>query len=202
MSLAVGDSLVSSISVATVGSRTRWLFNTSADSPVESVSILTASRRRCLPTPSGRPMSVGTPDPLLAEPPPRPPARLASVSSTPSFTEYESHFRRPWIDALFFNFDSPVNDMPDYSREIARAVSMAWLLVLLDRPPEQRESLLVYLVQYGVDLSGLVERGHPGWPAHGGHGNGRKLPIVAAGVLLEQADLQHPPGVSGRTCRR
>jgi hypothetical protein len=75
---------------------------------------------------------------------------------------------------------------------------MAWLLVLLDRPPEQRESLLVYLTQYGIDLSGLVERGHPGWPAHGGHGNGRKLPIVAAGVLLNEPDLQHPPGRFGQ----
>jgi hypothetical protein len=199
VSLAVGDSLVSSISVATVGSRTRWLFNTSADSPVQSVSILT-SVAAPLPPDAFRPSYVGRNAPIFYSRNLRRDLlpRLASVSSTPSFSEYESHFRRPWVDALFFNFDSPVDYMPDYSREIARAVSMAWLLVLLDRPPEQRESLLVYLVQYGIDLSGLVERGHPGWPAHGGHGNGRKLPIVAAGVLLDQVDLQHPPGRFGQ----
>jgi hypothetical protein len=199
VSLAVGDALASSISVATVGSRTRWLFNTSADSPVQSVSILT-SVAAPLPPDAFRPSYVGRNAPIFYSRNLRRELlpRLASVSSTPSFSEYESHFRRPWIDALFFNFDSPIDYMPDYSREIARAVSMAWLLVLVDRPPEQRESLLVYLVQYGIDLSGLVERGHPGWPAHGGHGNGRKLPIVAAGVLLDQVDLQHPPGRFGQ----
>jgi hypothetical protein len=199
VSLAVGDSLTSSISVATVGSRTRWLFNTTADSPVLSVSILT-SVAAPLPPDAFRPSYVGRNAPIFYSRNLRRDIlpRLASVASTPSFTEYESHFRRPWIDALFFNFDSPIDYMPDYSREIARAVSMAWLLVLLDRPPEQRESLLVYLTQYGIDLSGLVERGHPGWPAHGGHGNGRKLPIVAAGVLLNEPDLQHPPGRFGQ----
>jgi hypothetical protein len=199
VTLAAGDSLVSSISVATVGARTRWLFNTTADSPVHSVSILT-SVAAPQPPDAFRPSYVGGGAPIFLSRDLRRDLlpRLGSVASTPSFAEYESHFRRPWIDALFFNFDSPIDYMPDYSREIARAVSMAYLLVLLDRPPEQREALLVYLVQYGIDLSGLVERGHPGWPAHGGHGNGRKLPIVAAGVLLDEPDLQRPPGRFGQ----
>jgi hypothetical protein len=193
INLVAGDSLVSSISVSTVGSRTRWLFNTSADSPVASLSILT-SVAAPQPPDAFRPSYVGRNSPIFFSRNLRRDLlpRLAAVASTPSFAEYESHFRRPWIDALFFNFDSPVDYMPDYSREIARAVSMAYLLVLVDRPPEQRESLLVYLTQYGIDLWGLVQRGHPGWPAHGGHGNGRKLPIVMSGTLLENIAMQRP----------
>ena len=67
--------------------------------------------------------------------------------------------------------------MPDYAREIARAVGNAGLLLSLDLPPEQKEPLLVYLTQYGIDLWGLVQAGHPGWPAHGGHGAARRGPV-------------------------
>jgi hypothetical protein len=87
--------------------------------------------------------------------------------------------------------------MPDYSREIARAVGIAGLLLSLNYTAEQKEPLLVYLTQYGIDLHGLVLRGHRGWPAFGGHGSGRKFPIVFAGTLLEQTGLQRPPGAYG-----
>ena len=39
-------------------------------------------------------------------------------------------------------------------------------------------------VQVGIDLAGMIRSGHPGWTAWGGHGSGRKLPIVFAGLLL------------------
>jgi hypothetical protein len=71
-------------------------------------------------------------------------------------------------------------------------VSIAGLLLTLNYSTEAKEPLLVYLTQYGIDLYGLVQAGHPGWPAHGGHGNGRKLPIVLAGTLLEQPGMQQP----------
>jgi hypothetical protein len=107
----------------------------------------------------------------------------------PSLAEYQRHFRRPWIDSLFFSFDAPTEYMPDYGREIARAVGNAALLLTLDYTPKQKEPLLVYLTQYGVDLAGLVRAGHPGWPAHGGHGSGRKLPLVFAATLLGAPEL-------------
>jgi chitodextrinase len=187
VSLAPGDSLVSSISVDTVGATQRWLFNTSADSPVKSVSILT-SLSAPQPPDAFRPSYVGKGAPIFYSRNLRRDLlpKLAPVSSTPSLAEYQSHFRRPWIDNLFFSFDTPIEYMPDYAREIARAVGMAGLLLSLNYTAEQKEPLLVYLTQYGIDLYGLVQRGHPGWPAHGGHGSGRKLPILLAGTLLEQ----------------
>jgi hypothetical protein len=69
-------------------------------------------------------------------------------------------------------------------------MSFAGLLLTLDFPAEQKEPLLVYLTQYGIDLYGLVEQGHTGWQAHGGHGSGRKLPIVLAGLMLNQEKMK------------
>ena len=48
----------------------------------------------------------------------------------------------------------------------------------------------VNFVQYGIDLLGIVRAGHPGWPAHAGHGSGRKWPILFAGVMLGDEEIQ------------
>jgi hypothetical protein len=191
--LVPGDSLVSSISVETVGATKRWLFNKETGSPVKTISILT-SVTAPQPPDAFRPSYVGRGAPIFHSRNLRRDLlpRLAKVAGTLSLAEYEQHFRRPWVDSLFFNFDSPIDYMPDYSREIARAVGNAGLLLSLDFTHQQKEPLLVYLTQYGIDLWGLVQAGHPGWGAHGGHGSGRKLPIVLAGTLLEQAAMQRP----------
>lgn len=198
VSLQPGDSLVSSVSVDTIGSQQRILFAKATGSPVKSVSVLT-SVSAPQPPDAFRPSYVGRGAPIFHSRNLRRELlpRLAPVSGTPTLAQYEGYFRRPWVDNLFFNFDTPIEYMPDYAREIARATGIAALLLTLDYTPEQKEPLLVYLTQYGIDLHGLVQAGHPGWPAHGGHGSGRKLPIVLAGVLLEQPALQAPPGRYG-----
>jgi hypothetical protein len=104
--------------------------------------------------------------------------------------EWADRFQRPWIDTCAFNFDVPAEYMPHYGREVARAVGIASLVLMCDFPAEQKERLLVNFVQYGIDLLGIVRAGHPGWPAHGGHGSGRKWPIVFAGILLGDPEIQ------------
>jgi hypothetical protein len=191
--IAPGDSLVSSRSVATVGSHERWLFDRPHGSPVASISILT-SVAAAQPADAFRPSYAGHGSPVFLARNLRRDLlpRLAPVAGTPSLAEVTEHFRRPWIDAVFFGFDAPAEYMPDYGREVARAVGMAGLLLTLNIPAEQKEPLLIALVQYGIDLSGLVAQGHPGWPAHGGHGSGRKLPIVLAATLLGEPSLLRP----------
>ena len=80
--------------------------------------------------------------------------------------------------------------MPHYGREVGRAVGIASLVLMCDFPPEHKERLLVNFVQYGIDLLGIVRAGHPGWPAHGGHGSGRKWPILFAGIMLGDREIQ------------
>jgi hypothetical protein len=115
---------------------------------------------------------------------------LTPVAHSPPFSEFEGYLRRPWVDSVFFSFDVPAEYMASYGRENGYLMSFAGLLLTLDFPAEQKEPLLVYLVQYGIDLYGLVQRGHTGWPAWGGHGSGRKFPIVLAGLLLGQDQMK------------
>ena len=69
---------------------------------------------------------------------------------------------------------------------------MSTLLLLLDFPREQKEKLLLGTVQRGIDLWGILQAGYPGWQAHGGHGSGRKWPIIFAGIMLGDEAMQHP----------
>jgi len=66
---------------------------------------------------------------------------------------------------------------------------IAALLLCTDLPSAQKEPLLVNYLQVGIDLAGMIRAGHPGWTGWGGHGSGRKLPIVFAGLLLGDAQL-------------
>ena len=106
--------------------------------------------------------------------------------------DWADRFQKPWIDVCFFNFDAPVEYMPNYGREIGRAVGIASLLLMLDYPQKEKERLLINYVQYGVDLWGIIQDGHRGWPAHGGHGTGRKWPILFAGIMLGDEEMQFP----------
>jgi hypothetical protein len=101
-------------------------------------------------------------------------------------------FQRPWIDVSFDGLTSPVENMPQYGREIARAAGSGALLLCCDIPKKDKEKLLINMVQTGIDLWGAVQDGHHGWPAHGGHGHGRKLLIVLAGFMLNDADMMSP----------
>jgi hypothetical protein len=89
-----------------------------------------------------------------------------------------------------FLFDAPALYMPSYGQHIAFADSYVGLLLELNFPPDQKVNLTNYFVQYGVDLYGCVQAGY-GWPAFGGHRSGRKMPIVFAGVLLNNASMKN-----------
>jgi len=112
------------------------------------------------------------------------------VQHVPPLSEFEGYLKRPWVDSVFFSFAVPSEYMASYGRENGYLISFASLLLTLNFSPSQKEPLLVYLTQYGIDLYGLVERGHTGWQAHGGHGTGRKFPIVFAGMMLNEGSMK------------
>lgn len=101
-------------------------------------------------------------------------------------------FQRPWLDTCFDGLSSPVENMPEYGREIARAAGIGALLLCCDYAGDEKESLLINMVQVGIDLWGAIEAGGHGWPAHGGHGQGRKFMVVFAGYMLNSADMMNP----------
>jgi hypothetical protein len=99
--------------------------------------------------------------------------------------------QRPWIDHVYAWHSRELHaseNMPGYGREIGRAVSLAALMLCSDLPRKQKEPLALGLIQIGIDNWSVATRSvrgeAGGWPAAGGFGNGRKLPIVMAALLL------------------
>lgn len=194
-----GDALTSSISVATIGTIKQVMRPEQATiSPVRTVSVLT-SVSAPLPPDTFRPSYCGRQSEFFYSRNLRRGLlpRLAPVAGTPALAQFAGYLRRPWIDTLYFGFDAPVEYMPDYGREVARVAGNAALLLTLNFPDADREALLVYMVQRGIDLFGVISAGHPGWHPHGGHGSGRKLPIVFAGVMLGDSRMHDPPANFG-----
>lgn len=87
----------------------------------------------------------------------------------------------------------PRYNMPDYGASIARDNAVAVLRLLLDDfdiHNKSHKAALVNYLQMGVDLEGMALNG-VGWPADGGHGNGRKLPILFTGWMLGEESFDH-----------
>lgn len=193
-----GDALVSTISVDKMDTETRWLFpSKNSNSPVEVAAVLTCMDKE-VSADAFRPSYCDITNivyyaenlnkDLLPQ--------LECDLDPAMLEEWVEHFQKPWIDVCFFGWDAPRGYMPDYGRDVARAGGIAALMLMVDfqgeKEKELREKLLIHFVQYGIDLWGAVRMGYPGWPAHGGHGNGRKLPIVFAGIMLGDEQMQSP----------
>jgi hypothetical protein len=192
--LKPGDTLISAISTESGKKYPMWLREQgSHKSPVRSYAVLTVLDRAPAaeafrPSYGDRKQKIYYARDLKRDLLPS----LARVPAAPDIREFAEHFRRPWLDVCFFGFDAAADYQAAYGREVGRAVGLASLLLMLDFTSEEKEPLLLNLVQYGIDLWGLIKNGHPGWPAHGGHGSGRKWPILLAGILLGDPDMQSP----------
>ena len=83
----------------------------------------------------------------------------------------------------------PVKNMePYYHHDYSSAMA---LLVLLDIP--ERKELNYRLIQYGIDLYSISLSNGDAWRQYGGFGNGRKWPILFAGIMLNNKPMQSPP---------
>jgi hypothetical protein len=194
ITLKPGDTLVSSISLAQIHSLPEVMRTSDMSaSPVSTVSVLTVlaaapSADAFRPSYCDKNQAIYHADslqrdllPTLAPPNP---------VGTPTLAQFETYYRRPWIDTNAFLFDAPAQYMPSYGQHVAFADSYASLLLMLNFPAAQKVNLTNYFVQYGIDLYGCVQAGY-GWPAFGGHRSGRKLPILFAGILLNNDAMKN-----------
>jgi hypothetical protein len=186
-----GDSLASSISLkkdekVVYGYHGGEVRGKGDNSPVKTIAVLTCVAEP-MPADAFRPGYAGH-DPKIYL------ARDLKRDLLPKFTQpqgvenaarFADLIARPWTDTCFFSFDVPQFSMPNYAQGNAMILGDAALMACCEGfKAEDRERLLDRIVQIGIDYYSLVSKGHPGWNAHGGHGSGRKLPIVLAGVLL------------------
>ena len=120
--------------------------------------------------------------------------RLAPVSNTPALATVERYFERPWLDHVPHwpaRFLHPLDNMPDYGREMATQVGIGALMLHLNLSDAAKEPLLIRYAQLGIDLYGIAQDGGDhNWPPAGGHTSCRKWPILFAGLMLNDAVMR------------
>lgn len=94
----------------------------------------------------------------------------------------------------------PSNNMPDYGGSMAVTLGLLSNIVLLDYPQEILEPIVIRLIQYGIDVYGTIKY-YGGsnvlsvstqgalWMGGGGHGHGRKWPMIFAGLMLNDFNI-------------
>ncbi len=188
LELKVNQSLVSAVCHGEGEGKTRW-----GTRPMKYIAVLTCLAEPAAPT-DFRPPYVGVDKPLYSSLNLRRDLlpKLKPVQDTPNLAQVaNARFSRPWIEfpvgwsagAIRGQWES------GYGREKAVDVGGAGLLLCLD--PEEvgdKELLIIGMVQTGIDLYHNLESGGR-WPCDGGHAMGRKLPILIAGLLLDDKDM-------------
>ena len=189
LTLKPGDSLVSTASVDKIGEKTPDTVRRQyCRGPLRTAVVLTCLAK-APPADAFRPGYVGTwrkpftvsqlRRGLLPQ--------LKAPGAVPDIKGYERDLERIWLDHMrqWVNRKMhPLENMPDYGREITNIVSDVALLVLLEDPQRQRETLLLRYVQKGIDYYGVTRSDGDLWIANGGHNSGRKWPILFAGLML------------------
>jgi len=169
--MSPGDALVSTISKGKIKRSSHY-------SPVGGVAILTCLKAP-VPADAFRP---GYMDPektiylarnLKRELLPR----LARVEKTPDPARLARYFSKPWLEYNLFHEDwAPHQASRGYGQGLSRIGGSVALVLCLDFTPEEKEPLLVGYCQFGIDLWGMLKRGHKGWQAYGGWNSGHKHP--------------------------
>ncbi|MEN9921466.1 MAG: hypothetical protein RLZZ517_444 [Candidatus Parcubacteria bacterium] len=127
---------------------------------------------------------------------------FAPVANTPSLSIVEGYFEKPWQTMYEGNQEqsmSAYGNMPDYGRDQAHQVSDGLLSLHLNYSDSQKEKLYIRMVQYGIDVYGSVREVEninsrlTTWGffrGSGGLNNGRKAPMVLAGLALNDSKIK------------
>jgi hypothetical protein len=128
--------------------------------------------------------------------------RLAPVADTPAIETVAGYFERPWLDyhpGYSARYLHPSNNMPDYGRDMSSQMGIAALMLHLNYSDSEKRELLINYLQLGIDLWGIVEAGGTSnWVPNGGHANGRKWPILFAGLMFGDTSMQNLGPGDGR----
>lgn len=121
--------------------------------------------------------------------------KLAPAGAVPSWPQFERYFERPWLDnitSFYYQYTMPSDNQPSYGREWNRITAIASLMLMLDVPQEQKQKLMIGMVQLGIDSAAMARLGH-NYMGDGAHWGGRKWPILFAGLMLDDKALQTVP---------
>lgn len=118
--------------------------------------------------------------------------RLPDPTNIANLAEVSARFERPWFDHVTGwtgDYAHPKNNMPNYGREIAYVIGDALLMLALDNDTEAHQTLLIRIIQLGIDLHGIAVQPGALWIDDGGNGHGRKAPIMFAAMMLGATEM-------------
>jgi len=116
---------------------------------------------------------------------------LKPVAGMPTADAEAAKFEKLWLDhfpSWVGRFAHPCQAMPDYGRDLAAETGSGALLLCSKGTKADKRLLLLRFVQFGIDCEAIVRNGGS-WPGNGGHGSGRKFPILFAGAVLHDESL-------------
>ena len=123
-------------------------------------------------------------------------ATLTPTVSSPTPAAIEDGFIRVWLDhseTTVGRHMHPANNMENYGNDVARQIGRAALVLNMNYSNAAKENLLIGFIQIGIDLHSIYKSGGYAltvWHNDGGHSHGRKLPILFAGMVLNDAAMK------------
>jgi hypothetical protein len=114
------------------------------------------------------------------------------LSSVPSLSSLVERFGEPWYEqdlgwtGRYLHL--PYMGVNGYGGNMADQIAQAALSLNLDYTIEEKATLLIHIVQLGLDYGHIIARGGV-WGNDGGHNNGRLAPVLLAGKVLGDATL-------------
>ena len=115
-------------------------------------------------------------------------ARLAVKTGSGQYTPSTVFMTEPWL--MFRTYSSADYIAPAYGSDLAMSVGGVCMMLNSDYTNAQKRLYLIKMVQLGIDNKGIVGQNIYGvWTNDGGKSNGRKLPILFAGLILNDAGM-------------
>lgn len=128
-------------------------------------------------------------------------ANRTASSGAPSLATVAAAFERPWMEFNGYAFGrtfQALGNGPTYGVDRAYQITNAALLLNCNFSNAQKEALLIGMVQYGIDIYGAAMAG-TFWEANGGHGPGRKFPLLLAGLMCADSAILSLADASANT---
>lgn len=119
--------------------------------------------------------------------------QLTIPAAAPSWNTVEGYMARPWIEhgstsSWTDRYIHPSDNQPDYGRDMAKEMSDALLMLCSNADSATKQTTLVNMLQYGIDIYGAALQGKI-WTDLGGHNQGRKMPLLLAALCFNDAGM-------------
>jgi hypothetical protein len=122
-------------------------------------------------------------------------------NNSDAILQVSKEFEGTWIDHLHTLCGRRIHPreiMPDYGQSISDLVGLGAIFLNFNYSNEEKRPLLVNMVQIGIDNYGVVSNGGGQvFSNDGGHAQGRKFPILLAGIVLDDPAMKGIGDYSG-----